>query len=107
MDSLSIKWSVDGTALSEQAPDADGLATVDLELTAGTHTLTAEVVDGLGLTAEASLSLTINGAPSAPTLELTPNPAGTLDELVVILEPVSDPEDDSLLEVYEGSKMVS
>ena len=71
-------------ALTEQPPSVG--------LPVGVHVLAAEVVDSLGLTASASLAVTINGAPSTPVLSLSPNPASTLDILTANIDPVTDPK---------------
>lgn len=96
---LTIEWSsdLDGT-LSTTAPDATGAVAFDsAALVAGTHTITLAATDTDGLVGTDTTQLNINGLPSAPGIEILPDPAVTGDDLVAtVVVAASDPEADPL-----------
>jgi hypothetical protein len=103
---LVLSWvsDLDGE-FSTQGSDSTGtIAFTESSLTTGTHTLTATVTDTDGLYASALLTLQVNGLPTAPTVELGPDPATTSDDLVVsILTDSTDPDGDPISYSYAWS----
>lgn len=93
-DALALSWASDRDGpLASPSPDATGFASASVVLSTGEHTLTATVMDLDGLTATAVVTLTVDGAPSAPTVSLTPASPGTDDDLQATLSaPSVDPE---------------
>lgn len=94
-DDLLVTWtsSVDGL-ISTQGADSTGSILFSLDtLSVGTHTLLATVEDLTGLTATEVIVFEVNGAPSAPVVSITPDPADTTDTLVVSIDTAStDPQ---------------
>lgn len=92
---LSLAWTsdVDGLLWSAGA-DSSGLTTFQTDtLSLGTHIITLDVVDSVGLDARDTLTLTVDGLPSAPVVDIAPDPAVTADDLVVAITTDSvDPE---------------
>ncbi|MES2645168.1 MAG: hypothetical protein V4850_37115 [Myxococcota bacterium] len=96
-DALVLTWESDVDGLLDGTPaDATGLATFDADwLTPGEHVVTLAVLDLDGLYAEADVTFTINGLPTAPTVYIEPTSPVTTDTLVGILDGGAvDPEGD-------------
>ena len=92
---LEIRWESDQDGLiAEQTSDAGGeVEWLVSSLRAGTHTITAEVEDSLGLRASDARVLTIDAAPSAPVVSIDPSPAGDDADLRLQFDELSvDPE---------------
>lgn len=104
---LWVAWTsdVDGI-LYEGPPDSAGLAEfLDDGLTRGDHVVTATVTDTAGLYATARATLTVNGAPGAPTVTLSPTSPDTDDDLRVSIASVSvDPDGDPVSYSYAWSR---
>lgn len=102
-DTLTLEWSssVDGV-LSTAGADATGLATFTTDtLAVGDHLVTLRVTDADGEVAQATVSLTVNGWPTAPGVSLSPASPTTADDLVVTLDPAAaDPDGDALTTTY-------
>jgi hypothetical protein len=100
---LIVQWhsSLDGIVW-EDAPDSVGTSTFILDsLSRGSHTLTITVTDTDGLYATAVQSLTINGAPTAPVVSITPAAPQTGDGLLANIDTAStDPDGDPLTYTY-------
>ena len=95
VSTLDILWSSDRDGLlHEGSPDSSGLSIVTAgALTVGTHTITLTATDALGLYSSDVMVLNVNGLPTAPVIQITPDPATTLDTLGVdILVDSVDPE---------------
>lgn len=102
-DALVLSWESDlDGVIDTTAADASGVATFDATwLSAGDHTVTLTVTDADGLYAVATTHLTVNGLPTAPTISISPNPAGTDDDLVVSIDADAvDAEGDPLVYGY-------
>ena len=102
-DSLTFSWvsSLDGE-FSTAGADSAGLVDFDVSgLTIGTHLVTVTVTDPDGMYAVQSFGLVINGLPGAAELSISPDPAGTEDELVANVDVDSpDPEGDTITYSY-------
>lgn len=104
---LEIAWlsDVDG-GLSTVAADSAGLTAFNTDtLSPGPHIVTLEVTDSDTLVGRDTVSITVNGLPTAPVVELLPDPAVTDDDLSVsITTDATDPEGASLSYSYAWSK---
>jgi hypothetical protein len=91
---LSITWtsSLDGELSSETITTAGGSQTA-VELSIGSHTITLSAADSMGLSGSDTITVVVNGLPSAPLLSLEPSPeAATTEDLVASASGSSDPE---------------
>ncbi len=94
-DALTATWSSDlDGVLGSGSPDSGGDLSFTLsDLSAGSHTITVEVEDTAGLSATDTLSLTVNGLPSAPVVSISPSSPVTADALTATIDTASvDPE---------------
>ena len=97
LDALQVSLASDLAGdLGSVSPDAAGLGTVELDLDAGNHVLTAQVTDSEGAVGSAEVSVVINGPPTRPTVVLSPGAPGTLDDLVAEAVDSTDPNDDPI-----------
>ncbi len=105
-DLLWVTWTsdIDGM-LAEGLADSAGRAVfVTAGLSVGEHTVTATVVDTVGLTGSGGATFRINGLPDAPTVSIVPVAPFTTDDLVVSVDlPALDPEGDPLTYGYAWS----
>ena len=100
---LSLEWSsnIDGVFSTIGADSAGSAIFTDDTLSVGLHTLTVRVTDTTGLWVQDSVTFEVNGAPSAPGVVLTPDPAATTDDLVAsITTPSIDPDGDTVTYDY-------
>lgn len=101
---LSVEWSSDlDGVFSTQGANAAGISAFTYDdLSAGTHTVTVTVTDSDGIPTVDRATLYVNGLPSAPTVEITPDPATSGDILVAnVTAPSVDPEGDAVTYTYE------
>ncbi len=102
-DDLLVAWtsSLDGL-VSSQGADSTGSILFSMDtLSVGDHTLLVTVEDLTGLSATAVATFKVNGAPSAPVVSITPDPADTTDTLVVSIDTASaDPNGDAVTYDY-------
>jgi hypothetical protein len=104
VSTLGVVWSSDRDGLLyEGSPDSSGLSIVTAgALTVGTHTITLSATDSLGLYSTDVVVLNVNGLPTAPVVEINPDPANTLDTLGVDIVVASvDPEGSPITYRYE------
>lgn len=104
---LSIAWESDvDSALFSNPPDSSGLTTFQTDaLSTGNHIVTLTATDADTLEGRATVSFTVNGLPTAPVVELSPDPAATDDNLsAAVTTDATDPEGDSLTYSYVWSK---
>ena len=91
---LSVSWFSDQDGVfSTQGPNSSGsVQFTDDFLSVGSHIITVSATDSDGLYAEASVSISVNGLPTAPSVSITPQPAKTSDDLVAQATGSVDPE---------------
>lgn len=92
---LDVVWTSDQDGVLDESPpdSAGGVAFTTTALTVGTHTVVLTATDSDGAFAEAQVVLTVDGLPTAPTVTLGPDPAGTDDDLVAtVVADGIDPE---------------
>ena len=102
-EDLGIEWTSDLDGLLDTGPaDPTGLtAFVTSTLSIGDHLITLEAHDIDGLVSTASIVVSINDLPGPPTIEITPDPATTEDDLVAeITADSADAEGDSVTYSY-------
>ena len=100
---LLFSWtsSIDGEFSTEGASSSGDAGFTYDGLTNGTHTITVTVTDLDGITARDSATLYVNTIPSAPTVLISPDPAGSDDDLAVnITSPSTDGEGDPITYSY-------
>jgi hypothetical protein len=101
---LALSWTseLDGE-FSTQSADSSGQAQFSTaELSVGVHNLALTATDTDGLYATALRTLTVNGLPDAPAIQLTPDPATTQDDLRVSIDTdATDPEGDAITYTYD------
>lgn len=94
-DAPAVSWTSDRDGvLWTGTPDAAGSVVLTRDdLSAGTHLLTLSATDTDGLVGTATVSLVVNGVPSAPTVSITPDPPTSDDDLSAAVDVASvDPE---------------
>ncbi len=100
---LLFSWtsSIDGEFRTDGASSSGDAGFTYDGLTNGTHTITVTVTDTDGITARDSATLYVNTLPSAPTVLISPDPAGSDDDLAVnITGPSVDGEGDPITYSY-------
>jgi hypothetical protein len=104
---LRLEWisNIDGT-FSEQGADSSGTATfISADLSAGLHTIELQVSDTDLNMVTALTTLHVVGAPTAPEVSITPNPATSGDDLIAVIDVESeDPEGDGVSYRYEWQR---
>jgi len=94
-ESVSLTWrsSLDGD-LKTRTIRAGGESKLSLKtLSAGQHLIEAVAMDSLGIPGLDGITVTVEGIPTAPVIEIGPDPAFTEDEIALhILKDSSDPE---------------
>lgn len=95
---LALSWAsdLDGVLNTDAAPSGTaGFSTA--ALAAGAHTVTLTATDTAAQPGSDTVSLTINGLPTAPSVGITPDPADTEDDLTAAVTVASvDPEGDAI-----------
>ena len=92
-----LTWTSDrdGLLWSGNADGAGSVITARDDLSAGTHLLTLSATDSDGLVGTDTVSLRVNGLPSAPTVSISPDPATSADDLTATVDVGAvDPEGD-------------
>ncbi|MDP2306927.1 MAG: fibrinogen-like YCDxxxxGGGW domain-containing protein [Pseudomonadota bacterium] len=102
---LDVTWESDVDGVLDTAPPAaDGaLAFAIGGLTPGDHVVTLTATDPDGLVGTATVGVTVNAAPGAPIVTLSPDPAYTPDDLVAALTEAGDLEGDPLTYTWSWS----
>ncbi len=101
--SLTIAWEsdLDGVLSTAGAASSGDLEFATDALTVGTHAISLNVTDADGNVGVDRLTLFVNGPPEAPTVEITPDPAGADDTLrATIVVAAPDPNDDEITYTY-------
>ncbi len=93
-NAVDLSWRfADGSIFSEQGATSSGTAQfTDSSLPSGVYTLTVTGTDSSGLTSDDIVTFTINGLPTQPNIELSPNPPQSADNLVILASGSTDPE---------------
>lgn len=102
-ETLQVEWSsdIDGV-FSTQSADAQGLSLFSYDqLSPGTHNIALIAQNSGSQTGTDSISIVIDGQPTAPTVSITPNPATTTMDLVAAASGSIDPEGASVTYTYE------
>ena len=101
-NALNVSWTSDQNGVfSTQGPNSSGSAQfTDGSLSAGSHIITVSATDSDGLYAESSVSISVNGLPSSPNVNITPQPATTSDDLTALATGSVDPEGASITYSY-------
>jgi hypothetical protein len=92
---LTLRWtsSIDGDVAGPSEVSADGTAVGTLTLSPGEHVLTVQVEDPAGNPAMDAVGVSVDAAPIAPTVVISPDPALTSDDLLAgVLDLSLDPE---------------
>lgn len=91
---LALSWVSDRDGpFSAAGADSTGVVSFRTsELSAGGHTISVTATDLDGLYTLRSLSLTVNALPTAPSVTLSPDPAGTDDALTATAADSTDPD---------------
>jgi hypothetical protein len=101
--SLDIVWEsdVDGVLDTTPATSGGALYFSGTDLTLGVHVLTVTVTDSVGLSAQASITIEVNGLPTAPGVSILPADPGSGDDLVANIDTAStDPDGDTVTYMY-------
>lgn len=94
---IDISWESDQDGVLDTTPAAtDGVLAASVEgLSVGEHVITLTATDSVGLTAQASITVTVNGLPTAPGVSILPTAPGSGDDLVATIDTASvDPDGD-------------
>ena len=95
---LTLSWASDlDGELGTEGADFSGYAALAATLSAGDHRLTVTATDPEGLSAVDAVSVTVNALPTAPTVTLSPDPAGTDDALTASATGSVDPDSSGTL----------
>lgn len=92
---VTVTSNADGTLDMPTSGTTSGDYSGSAYLSPGDHLLTITVLDTAGKTAQDTATVHVNDAPSAPVVEIIPDPAGSGELLeATIVEPGVDPEGD-------------
>ncbi len=98
-DALDIVWESDIDGVIDETPaDSSGFVSWDTgSLSVGDHLITVTVTDSDGFSAVETVELRIDGAPSAPEVDIEPSDPADEDDLVAaIITDSVDPEGDTV-----------
>lgn len=100
---ITFEWEsdLDGVFSTKGANSSGQAEFLYSGLSHGDHTITVHAKDDDGFETTDSASITVNGIPSAPVVHITPDPAGSGDNLSVSLDtPSVDPDGDPVTYTY-------
>jgi hypothetical protein len=103
-EDLDLVWESDRDGVFSMAgADGSGTATILVDdLSVGEHLVTVAATDRDGLSSTATVVITVNGLPTAPTVTIVPAVPDTTDALVATVTAASvDPEGDPLTYRYD------
>lgn len=104
---LSVSWDSDVDGPLHALPaDSSGLTTFQTAgLAVGDHIVTLTATDSAALEGRATVGFTVNGLPTAPVVDLSPDPAVTGDDLTVtVVTDGVDPEGAAVTYAYAWAK---
>ena len=100
---ISVLWSssLDGELMTGNA-SSQGISQFSTAgLTAGMHSISFTATDTTGLIADDLVTFRVNTPPTAPTINLTPDPILGTEQLIAIASGSLDPDGDSISYLYE------
>jgi hypothetical protein len=100
---LTLVWEsdVDGTFSTDPAAVDGTVSLPEVSLSVGQHIITLTATDTVGLTSSASISVEVNGLPTAPVVSIDPDPPGSGDDLTATIDTAStDPDGDAITYAY-------
>jgi hypothetical protein len=106
-NTLDLTWesSLDGVISTARANSSGVARFSSSTLSIGQHTLTVSALDTDGFTGAASIDFRINALPSAPTVQIAPDPATSLADLHAALVTAGvDPDGDPVTTTYAWYK---
>ncbi len=99
--SVRVESSLDGDLGASGSPTTGGDYSEGFTLSSGSHLLKVTVTDTSGKTGEDSVTISVNSAPSAPVVSITPDPARSDEGLQANIDtPATDPDGDTLTYTY-------
>lgn len=100
---INISWvsDIDGEFSTQNSDSSGNIAFGFSDLSSGLHNLVITATDSDGLTAIIAQSLRVNTPPSAPTLNIAPDPAFSTDDLIVTANGATDADGDAITYTYE------
>ncbi len=104
---IDLVWTSDVDGVLGTTPAAvDGTATLEgVSLSVGLHVITLTATDDVGLTDADAITLEVNGLPSAPIVSIDPDPPGSGDDLVAVIDvDAVDPDGDAVTYTYAWTK---
>lgn len=101
---ISVEWtsSIDGSLFTQNASSGGDVEFSTGSLSRGTHSIIASATDTDGLTGQDSITLYVNGLPTAPVVAINPSSPGSGDDLrVSVTSDAVDPDGDPISYSYE------
>ncbi|MBM75079.1 MAG: hypothetical protein CMK59_06745 [Proteobacteria bacterium] len=99
---IQFEWSTDLYGVfASGTPDGDGINQTTFALPAGTHQVQLTAWDSVGLSSSATQTIHVNTPPPSPVVVISPQIAGTDDDLVAIATPSFDSDGQPISYTYE------
>ena len=97
-ENIVFDWSsdVDGLLSNSGADSSGNISFSTAPLSAGTHNIHVTATDPIGLFTSTTINILVNQVPSAPVVDLTPQPADASQDLSVLASGSIDPEGSSV-----------
>jgi len=104
---LRVQWRSDADGLlNDLPPDSDGTMDFQIDdLSRGHHTITLFAINTAGMSNDETVTLTVNGVPTQPEVEISPADPTSADDLVAVMTVDSeDPDGDDVDYRYTWSQ---